>query len=308
MVESSGSASSTQPTAELEPIAELTALARVLQQGRQARGLGQAELAQRLNMGLEQLIALEQADRSRLPEPVFVIAQARRIAAALDLDAAEPIEALRACSAFQRPSQGFNSDLFNNKALQAPPPSAARSGTLSVKANARSFSGAAPLLWGVPVMVVLAAAGWGLWSQRSQLASLLSSSAKRPQPSSSLAAKPASHAAPAKPAPVQPTAVPVATALIVQAKTTSWLEVKSLNGQQKLFRGMFKGEKRFPLARGILLLAGRPDIVRVTTGSAPAKPLGTVKDIRWFQFKPGSGQPLRVMSAAPKPRPAPPRR
>ena len=74
----------------------LSALGEALRQGREAQGLSIAELAGRLNMGLEQLQALEAADTSRLPEAVFVIAQARRVASSLAIDISGPLQMLRA--------------------------------------------------------------------------------------------------------------------------------------------------------------------------------------------------------------------
>lgn len=79
----------------------LSALGQRLRQAREARGLSAEDLADRLRLGVEQLEALESADRERLPEPVFVIAQARRVATALQLDISAELEALRASGELQ---------------------------------------------------------------------------------------------------------------------------------------------------------------------------------------------------------------
>ena len=71
------------------------ALAAAIAQARLGAGLGVAELAKRLNMGVEQLEALESGDLERLPEQVFVIAQARRIAQNLGVTIDGEIQALR---------------------------------------------------------------------------------------------------------------------------------------------------------------------------------------------------------------------
>jgi len=76
-------------------------MGRRLRQAREARGLAAHLLADRLRIGVEQLQALEAADRERLPEPVFVIAQARRIATALQVDITAELEALRASGELQ---------------------------------------------------------------------------------------------------------------------------------------------------------------------------------------------------------------
>lgn len=73
----------------------LVAVGRRLRQAREARGLDVDALAGRLRLGVEQLQALETADRERLPEPVFVIAHARRIATVLQLDISAELQALR---------------------------------------------------------------------------------------------------------------------------------------------------------------------------------------------------------------------
>lgn len=70
-----------------------------LRQARMERGQSIAELAQRLNMGQEQLRALESAHRAQLPEPVFVIAQIRRVASTLGLDVESAIQELRSSDA-----------------------------------------------------------------------------------------------------------------------------------------------------------------------------------------------------------------
>ena len=46
-------------------------------------------------MGAEQLHSLEAGDREHLPEPVFVLAQARRVATALQLDIEPQLQTLR---------------------------------------------------------------------------------------------------------------------------------------------------------------------------------------------------------------------
>ena len=58
-----------------------------IRQGRESRSISRDALAQRLHMGCEQLEALEQGDRHRLPEPVFIKAMVRRLASHLELDA-----------------------------------------------------------------------------------------------------------------------------------------------------------------------------------------------------------------------------
>ena len=84
-----------------EALSALRCLGQALRQGREGQGLELAVLAARLNMGAEQIQALEEADASRLPEPVFVIAQARRIASSLAINIDGPLQTLRASGQFQ---------------------------------------------------------------------------------------------------------------------------------------------------------------------------------------------------------------
>jgi hypothetical protein len=71
----------------------------------------------------------------------------------------------------------------------------------------------------------------------------------------------------------------------VTASQTSWLTVRTSKGQQ-LYEGMFKGSRQFPLANGLQLRAGRPDLVKASLGKGPAKPLGPIDQIRWVNFNP----------------------
>ena len=57
-----------------------------LRDGREQRELNQQELANRLHIGVEQLVALETGRIDGLPEPVFVKAMVRRIANYLQID------------------------------------------------------------------------------------------------------------------------------------------------------------------------------------------------------------------------------
>ncbi len=93
--------------------------------------------------------------------------------------------------------------------------------------------------------------------------------------------------APATPAPraqsLSPQAVG-ASQLMLRSIQPSWIEVRKERGEL-LFRGVLEGERRFPLDGGLLVLAGRPDLVQAQLGSGPAKPLGRIDHVRWQQFK-----------------------
>lgn len=255
-------------------ISPLEALGSSLRQAREARGLSSSSLAGQLRMGEEQLQALESGDRERLPEMVFVIAQARRVATALDCDITALIAPLKQekttpkaapppLSQPQRPSRDRRAGRITAQSYTKQP---ARS---SHKPSGR-WLGTLALLAGL-----IALGSWG-WQQRSNL---MLKALPAPAKTKPTAAKP-------KPAAVAVAAKPkaAATSITLKATQATWLEVRTGAGKQ-LFEGTFKGERRFPLAGGLQLLAGRPDLLLVSQGDAPAKPLGRIDQIRWVTFK-----------------------
>lgn len=242
------------PTAapEVQPILE--AVGEQLRQARVEQGLSLADLAQRLKMGQEQLAALEGGDASRLPEPVFVIAQIRRVAAVLGVNADASIQALR-----------------QNGALQ--PASAAPSPVLDAPPRSRP-GGRFPWRPLLLALVLLPGMGWLAvrgWPQL-QL---------RPQPAAPIA-KPLPRQAPATPPAAQPQA---AASLTLSSQKPSWLAVRDSKGRS-LFEGTFSGQRSFPLGQGLEVLAGRPDLVQARLGDGKVQALGPIEAVRWRRFTP----------------------
>ena len=202
-------------------------------------------------MGLEQLQALEAADTSRLPEAVFVIAQARRVASNLAIDISGPLQMLRASGPFQPQAARAQTALAPGPAGPRPRPQIL--GPLAL---------AAAILAGVATAGVLLRQQW--LQQRAQ-----------PGPAGS-------------PIPVPTAAQPAAVAasspeLVLRSQEPSWLEVKAEAGKV-LFRGTFSGERRFPLGGGLQVLAGRPDLVQAQLGTAASRALGPIDQVRWQRF------------------------
>jgi hypothetical protein len=86
-------------------------------------------------------------------------------------------------------------------------------------------------------------------------------------------------------------AKPSQGSLQLSSREPSWLEVRNGEGKE-LFRGLFSGTSTFALATGLQVMAGRPDLITVTTASGQAQPLGTIEQIRWQRFSSsGESQP-----------------
>jgi cytoskeleton protein RodZ len=276
---------------------ELHSLAQVLLSARQAQGLSLEALGQRLHMGAEQLAAFEAGDLQRLPEPVFVIAQARRIADALGVDISVQIESLRASEAFMAARPVLSSAVFQAAAQQRERPN-------------ESPQPSAQQLWpwrGALAWLLLAsglgAAAVGLWQQRQQLQPVLAHWSAQLKPAKAALQPPSSAPAPMPAKPPQPKPAPEPADLRLQAKAPSWLEVRPASGGAPLFRGRFVGERSFALGKGLRVRAGRPDLLMVSQGQAPPKPLGTISEIRWVSFgvqsaaQPGAAKPLEPAKA-----------
>ncbi len=249
---------------------ELKEVADLLRQARLAQGISQAELAQRLHMGLQQLEALEQADRAALPEPVFVIAQARRVADALGLAISDSIDRLRRCESFGTQGPALKPEAFARSAqVQAPPPAPQPAPVVA----------AAP--WAAPRPVGFRARRWAwLLALGAGIGLAAWQLQRRPVPPAVPAQLPATTTQ------VQPPAQPEPV-LVLQARQPSWLEVRSQPGGAVLFRGTLVGERRFALAQGLRVLAGRPDRVLVRQGSSALQVLGPISAVRWFSFGAG---------------------
>lgn len=287
-----------------ESIPELTRLGEQLTRARQGAGLSVDALAERLRMEPRLLEALEQGDHRKLPEGVFIVATARRIAASLNVNVEEAIANVRQSRLMEHHAAGRSpSSKEAIPDLPQRPPQAPR----KPHRQKSSHPGRRPIPpWVWPLAALLtalgAAATWLLLAQPP-------SQSPSPLPSSKLdPVTPALKKAPPKPPAAKPTQgtpppgvsgiAPGEDTLRLQASEPSWLEVRDANGKT-LFEGTLSGEKSFPLGRGLEVMAGRPYAVRASIGSAQANPLGGVDDIRWKRFSP------QTLSPAASPAPTP---
>jgi hypothetical protein len=70
------------------------------------------------------------------------------------------------------------------------------------------------------------------------------------------------------------------------------VEVRSLEGET-LYGAILQGQVLLPLGRGVKVLAGRPDLVRVAVAGGRPKVLGRIDQIAWVEV------PVREGSAPP---------
>ena len=281
---------------------ELMALAAAIAQARLAAGLSVAALAKKLNMGVEQLEALESGDLDRLPEQVFVIAQARRISQSLGVTIDAEIQALRQSGSLNtRPIELQNLKL--KAEIEAP---------RGPEANqAHRGNGMVPVIASLALASGVAAGSFALWQQwqgRQQQAIQtkpvqVKPVQTKPAPTKKTTTKQAQAVAQVQAPALTQTG---ATSLTLSSSSNTWLEVKTLKGKQ-LFRGDFKGRKGFPLNEGLRLLAGRPDLVLVQVGATAARPLGSISEVKWQTFAaPKAPAPLGTVRRPLEPRPGKP--
>lgn len=72
--------------------------------------------------------------------------------------------------------------------------------------------------------------------------------------------------------------------VVFSSTDLSWLAVRDADGAT-LFEGELTGERRFPLGRGLTVMAGRPDLVTVKVGKGLPRPLGRVDQVDWLVIK-----------------------
>ena len=258
---------------------ELTVVAALLKQAREAQGLSQEALAERLHMGLQQVQALELADGSSLPEPVFVIAQARRVADALGLESSSQIDQLRRCEAFSTAGPVLKPEAFAKQAARTAQPLTRAEAAAGPHRPAPSPS-ITPWPWRRALLVLGVVAGGVVVVVVGQ---------RLAETRATVRPVPASGAQLAALVPRPPAAKPRPTAmaeLLLATRQPSWIEVRRERGGAVLFRGLLQGERRFPLDQGLRVLAGRPDLVQVSRAGQGPQTLGPISAVRWVRFTP----------------------
>ncbi len=246
-----------------------------LRQARLERGLSTSDLAARLHMRPEQIDVLEAGLTERWPERAFAIAQVRRLATAVGLDAESVVADVRpildqlqtpsaAATAVMRASAGRSiaTPSPRSRVFRSTPPPR-RQGTPPSRPQAIPR-----LTWVLLPLLLLGVGAVAVASLQSH---------RRPSPATAAAVRPA---APRR----APATAPV---LEVSSGEPAWLTVRAVGADTVIFDGTFQGRRTFPLGpRGLELRSGRPDLVLVRQGDRPARPLGPIDRITWVAFRP----------------------
>jgi len=263
-------------TNETADIHQLASTGAALWRKREELGLSLHDLAAQLNMGDEQLSALEAGERSNLPEAVFIRASVRRIASKLGLDPEPLIAKLRDLdqneSSVASKRQVDQTPRLNNKESR---PAA------NTNKEQRGHWHWLRLVSGLAAASAAIAAGWS-WSQTANLVP-----AKQQQELSQPVAKPVATQTPTL-GRTSPKTVTILTS------EPSWIAIRNQGGDL-LFEGMVDQEKTLPAGQALEIYAGRPDLVRVNFGSGQQGPLGPIDRVRWHPITAAQSPPAPTL-------------
>ena len=262
-------------TNETADVNQLASTGASLRGKREELGLSLHDLASQLNMGDEQLSALEAGDRSNLPEAVFIRASVRRIASKLGLDPEPLISQLRDLE------QG-ESSVTSKRGVDQEPRLNNNDSRPAANANEqrRHWHGIR-LASGLAVASAAIAAGWS-WSQTANLVP-----AQPQQALSQSVTKPVATKTPS----LQEKSPKTVTILTSEP---SWIAIRNQGGDL-LFEGLVDQEKTLPAGQALEIYAGRPDLVRVNFCSGQQGPLGPIDQVRWYPITAAQSPPAPTL-------------
>jgi transcriptional regulator with XRE-family HTH domain len=259
-------------------------LGRVLAEAREAKGIPLPVLAEQNYLSQDRLQALEDGDHTRLPERIYLIAQARRVATSLGLDAdalTEPLMDIhlpavgRSAGGQGQAAAETGGAVTTAAPAMASPAAAPRPAPVSPATGSRRtlprLLPALLLVAGILTALVLG------WRQFRPAATGLGGTEGGPAAREGEGATGSTATAPAQ------------GSLEISSLEPSWLEVRDGEGKA-LFRGLFTGKGRFSLAAGLEVLAGRPDLITVRVGAGKPSVLGTIDQVSWQRFSPTGEQ------------------
>ena len=229
-----------------------------IREGRESLAISRDDLAKRLHMGCEQLEALEEGDRHRLPEPVFIKAMVRRLASHLELDADALVAQLG--------------------------PVSSRPPTANTTPQAQSAAGqSSGTPWLAILLSLMALIGIGSWARR-----LL------PNTSSAVISQGATIKAFPETVKQPPAELPQKADQIIAAETTAsitldckepcWIALRR-DGTVE-FEGTLDVPKTVEDTEGVEIYPGRPDLVTLHRAGDEPITLGSIKDLRWYSLNP----------------------
>jgi len=247
----------------------LAAFGSRLRRARLAKNLNVEDLAAKLCMRPEQIAALEAGDRQQWPEDAFAIAQVRRLASTLGLEADLLVSELRILlqqvpdvipSAAAIAVMGASS----KRTFNTPNREEGTKDWISASTKPKTKKGVLPFVWlaGFALLIGLGSIGFKQLSGKKQAIKIQASAKKITAPA------------------------PTNKNLRLIANQNAWLAVRELDGKKLIFEGKFKGVRIFALGKGLEVRSGRPDLVQVQFGTATAKPLGRIEVIEWVKFMP----------------------
>ncbi|MEY4356097.1 MAG: hypothetical protein RLZZ89_1165 [Cyanobacteriota bacterium] len=252
----------------------LAAFGSRLRSARLRENLNLEDLAAKLCMRPEQIAALEAGDRQQWPENAFAIAQVRRLATTLGLEADLLVSELRILlqqvpdvipSAAAIAVMGASSKRNTN----TPTREEGTKDWITASTKSKNKLGALTFAW-LTGFALLIGLGSIYFKQLSFKQLIIKKQAIKIQASSQIIPAPA----------------PTIKNLRLLANQNAWLAVRELDGKKLIFEGKFKGVRIFTLGKGLEVRSGRPDIVQVQIGAAAAKPLGRIEVIEWVKFMP----------------------
>ena len=251
---------------DAESAATLQDIGAILRQARESQALTCEQLAGALNMGTEQLMALESGDLDRLPEPVFVTAMTRRVASKLHVDSDHLIQRLQ--TALANPA--------STKTSEPDAGAKTRSAPQTVKSPGHSWG-----RWITAAIGIAAVAGGAmvLASQRRTLQTTSIPSTQQTIPSSAAMSSSSSTVAVELDAPTAPASI------TITSSEPSWLSIRNSDGSE-LFEGTLADSKTLPADADVEIYAGRPDLVLISRGDETPKALGTIEQVRWYKLNP----------------------
>ena len=247
------------------PPSDLSSVGALIRGQRETVGLTQEQLSSTLNMGLEQLQALEEGQADKLPEPVFVKAMVRRLANHLRMDA----DALVAQLGPTPPATSGGRSIFAKAAPSMIAP--------------RSKRGRGPTLLLLPSALLLTGTGVALWQ-----VGLGSDNGPAPQPISQKPS-PSQASLPApkpEPLPVQPkpSLEKKKTEVTINSTQPSWIALR--RGGTIFFQGTLKEPRVVDQPEEVEIYAGRPDLVTVVVADGTPRVVGNIDDLRWRRIIP----------------------